>query len=527
MPRRATCTILAVLVFLAPLHASAQQQEGVIVEIGDDGVIVIAIDHYGAGKKGHTFERKRLKIVDNAVFVLDGRIVPRDIALRAGRRFYAQGSSKGCSVVAALSERATDVVGTIAAVGIGNGGNDRGNLYFGENSFQSFRTGNGPIDVLIDDLDGDGRPELVTASFRSSSLEILSPAGGSLPPTLNTSTAQLVSIASGDLNGDERVDLVAGGYGYDPGGTNIVGFETDSQINVLLNEGDGEFTLLESNDSTLRGRFVAIEVSDLDGNGVAEILAISRVGESDSVLNVYRVNDQSLQRISSIPVTPKASAMDDGDLNGDGLADVVITSESEGTVAFYLGDGQGVFQQIQLIDNIPVPIDLTLVDLESDNRAEVAVVNQFKGFNGSMPTPGSTVTLLRLQVAEQVVLVGQDPVTADFSFPSAVLRPRMDVNADRSITVLDALRVINAIGEPPLPASSAGEGEAVSRLWRATDVDLDGATTARDALLIINQLARQTHDEVVAGSSFVSSNDDDDNDRYHDAVDEVMAGKLF
>jgi len=116
MPRRATCTILAVLVFLAPLHASAQQQEGVIVEIGDDGVIVIAIDHYGAGKKGHTFERKRLKIVDNAVFVLDGRIVPRDIALRAGRRFYAQGSSKGCSVVAALSERATDVVGTIAAI---------------------------------------------------------------------------------------------------------------------------------------------------------------------------------------------------------------------------------------------------------------------------------------------------------------------------------------------------------------------------------------------------------------------------
>jgi hypothetical protein len=74
------------------------------------------MDYYGATKKQARFIEKTPRIVKDAVYVLDSRIVPRAMALKEGRRFYAQGSSKGCFFVSTLSEANTDVVGSVKSM---------------------------------------------------------------------------------------------------------------------------------------------------------------------------------------------------------------------------------------------------------------------------------------------------------------------------------------------------------------------------------------------------------------------------
>ncbi|MEO1526977.1 MAG: choice-of-anchor Q domain-containing protein [Planctomycetota bacterium] len=70
-----------------------------------------------------------------------------------------------------------------------------------------------------------------------------------------------------------------------------------------------------------------------------------------------------------------------------------------------------------------------------------------------------------------------------------------DVNEDGAVSALDALLVINQ-----LAASSGGEGEAIERAdderatweWNTRDVNWDGSVTPLDALTVINALSRQT-----------------------------------
>ncbi len=66
--------------------------------------------------------------------------------------------------------------------------------------------------MAIGDLNGDGRPDLVTADFGSGAVSVLLAGGPTDAPTYTRSTTATgpgpLSVAIGDLNGDGRPDLV-------------------------------------------------------------------------------------------------------------------------------------------------------------------------------------------------------------------------------------------------------------------------------------------------------------------------------
>ncbi|WP_068261001.1 SdrD B-like domain-containing protein [Rubripirellula obstinata] len=421
---------------------------------------------------------------------------------------------------------------TMAIVGVGMGANE-GNLHLGSDTLETVSIPGGPIDVLIDSLTSDFSTEIVTASFRSSTLHIVSANGSFAPREIQTSTSQLLSIASGDIDGDSDIDLIATGSGYRPTDVTIVGGTEDSEINILLNDGEGNFAQDSSATSLPRGKYVAVEAVDLDSDGKSEIIAVSQE-EFGSTLSVFSFENNGFQTVSQTSIAAEVTGIAVGDLNRDSIPDVVVVSESQDSVLFFVGDSDFGFQLIQTVFDVPSPSAVTIADLDGDGRGEVAVTNRFRhaiSSSDTSPLLPSTATVLRLQVAQQEVLIQQSPVTANFAFPSAELQARFDVNSDNRISMMDALQVINDISLPSSTSVQEAEAEAISneKVWKATDVNLDGSATALDALIIINHLQREASTFVPAEPSFraIAVDDDGENQSHIKATDEVIAAGLF
>ena len=91
-------------------------------------------------------------------------------------------------------------------------------------------TGASPFSVAMGDLNGDGRPDLVTANRNSNTVSVLLGNGdGTFGAKLDYGTGvQPASVAIGDVNGDRKPDLVTANG-------------VSNTVSVLLGHGDGTF----------------------------------------------------------------------------------------------------------------------------------------------------------------------------------------------------------------------------------------------------------------------------------------------
>ena len=94
----------------------------------------------------------------------------------------------------------------------------------------NYGAGDWPYSVAIGDLNGDKKPDLAVANFRSDNVSVLLGKGdGTFQRAVNYGTGNFpYSVAIGDLNVDEKSDLtVANKY--------------DDNVSVLLGKGNGTF----------------------------------------------------------------------------------------------------------------------------------------------------------------------------------------------------------------------------------------------------------------------------------------------
>ncbi|GAA5508073.1 FG-GAP-like repeat-containing protein [Novipirellula caenicola] len=424
----------------------------------------------------------------------------------------------------------------VAAIGLPSEG---GQVYFGNDSYDSFPIAAGAIDVAIDDF-GDGLPTVVVASFRQSELTLFAPDGRFAPQTLPVNASQITSVSTGDVDGDGDNDIVVVGIGYDTTfESGASSGDSGSEISILLNNGNGSFSPLTDgqSDPNLTSKYVDVTLADIDGDEQQEILAL----DQRQTLRVLRLDGGQVRLVSSTTVTAKASTLAVGDFNRDSQLDVVVASNSNDVIEIFVGDGGGNFRLVKSIQDVLNPIDLTVADFDQDGVDEIAVANLYRrslGGNNSDPLLPSTVTVLKLQVAEASVVIDQSSVSVDYTFPRVVpgfgISSRMDVNANGEVTANDALMVINQLnrqggGQGESLAHESLAHESLARVRAATDINLDGATSPLDALLVINHLNenRGSANDTTEGEQSLWFDADDDDKGFAVAADEVFAAGLF
>jgi VCBS repeat protein/PASTA domain-containing protein/FG-GAP repeat protein len=289
-----------------------------------------------------------------------------------------------------------------------------------------YPTGRDPRSVAIGDLNGDRKPDLVTANDEANTVSVLLNRGdASFRAKRDYPTGHFpVAVAIGDLNGGGKLDLVTAN-------------EEANTISVLLNRGDGSFGVRGNYATGGSPRSVAI--GDLNGDGRPDLAIANFGGEVPSTIGttlsvLLNRGDGSFQPRVDYPTGKGPLSVAIGDLNGDGRPDLAIANFGGGvpstfgnTVSVLLNTGDGSFEAKRDYRTGISPDSVAIGDLNGDGKPDLAIANG----------QGATVSVLANR--------------GDGSFQAR--RDYQTGSDSDSVAIGD----LNGDGKPDLATASAGE----------------------------------------------------------------------
>ncbi|MFQ6059937.1 MAG: FG-GAP repeat domain-containing protein [Thermoplasmata archaeon] len=244
-----------------------------------------------------------------------------------------------------------------------------------------YSVGNGPKDIVISDLNGDGWEDVITVNKFSNDVSILFNKGDdtfldalSVEVDYSPNDVQLA-----DIDNDGDVDIVTCHRflreGEQPGNNNI---------SVLYNDGTGDFF------DQLRfevGEYCfSLFLSDVgeDSNGDIDIVTID--DENNEILILY--NDGTGRNFAFAGAYQTGERPKDiclADLDGDGFSDIVTANWLADEVSILENNGNGTFMERVDYPAGEEPRSAHLADIDGDADIDIVTANQF----------GSSVSFLK------------------------------------------------------------------------------------------------------------------------------------
>ncbi|HJW33699.1 MAG TPA: VCBS repeat-containing protein [Holophagaceae bacterium] len=257
--------------------------------------------------------------------------------------------------------------------------------------------------VVVADLDGDNRPDVITgngtyveagaeAGYASISLQVT-------PGTLGTPTRYVVggdpaALAVGDLNGDNRPDLVVANAAS---GTVSVYFQSPTT--------PGTFTLAATlNTGALTPLDVAI--GDLNQDNRPDI-AVASSGSNTVQIFYQTATAGTFLPAASLSVSGDPRAIVVADLNGDLRPDLAVSTTADSVSVFFQNVAPGTFATALVLPVGARPVALKAVDLTGSGRLDLITAN----YRALTPQEGVTVLL---QTAPGVFAAGVNVDIGDY-----------------------------------------------------------------------------------------------------------------
>jgi hypothetical protein len=240
----------------------------------------------------------------------------------------------------------------------------KGSYLYGFYSTIAFQTTSWPSSILIEDLNGDGKPDLVAQGT-----VMLGNGDGTFSgnPFVQTSTVLVATPVSGvggstgDFNGDGKPDVIE--------------FSQDA-VYVLLGDGTGKFSVAHT--YTLGSTIQALGAASLRNNGTSDLVVVTLDSSNNWILSVMQgAGDGSFGAPASypqgVPFAQSGPALALADFNGDHFPDLAVLSN--GQVEVFLGKGDGTFASGANYFAGSQAGSLSTADFNNDGHVDVAVAS--------------------------------------------------------------------------------------------------------------------------------------------------------
>ena len=279
-------------------------------------------------------------------------------------------------------------------------------------------------------------------------------------------------IASGDLDGDNDIDIAIGTYNF-----------SADVVKWYQNDGNGNFTIMPtvSTAATLSG-IGGIVIADLDGMNGNDIVVSSY--SNDTVM--FYANNGTGGFATGVAISTTADGagqLTAVDINNDGFLDISIAEYDGNTTSWLPGIGYGAFGAKQTIANVNLPGNLSFADFDSDGDLD-AIVGYIDG------TTDGTIEIYYNQLVESGTMTVswiKDTVTVDSGNPFLFVAKFADVNDDG---ILDIVKSDNTSGEVAWYSKTKNGPSVETMISDETIID-------RPAVVAVADLDNDTYNDVV------------------------------
>lgn len=245
------------------------------------------------------------------------------------------------------------------------------------------KTGGAPNQVVIGDLNGDGKPDLVLADLSATGnviIDLQDPAspGHFLAATTLALGNPVSSVQIGDINGDGKPDIVAANY--DTSGNN-------GRVSIYYQDPTNPGNFPQHVDFPAGARPESVKIADVNGDGLPDLVVADKGPGSDgtgvsgvSVLFQDPANPGTFLPPVTYATQPAAVDVAVADLDGNGTPDLVVANEGPsptGSISVLIQDpaNPGRFLAPASYAGLAEPLGVVIADLNNDGKPDIAVAD--------------------------------------------------------------------------------------------------------------------------------------------------------
>jgi len=224
-------------------------------------------------------------------------------------------------------------------------------------------TGNNPSAIAVGDFNRDGKKDCVVVNYYGNTLTVLTNNGSGGFAMMATPSVgnHPQGMAVADVNGDGWPDLICAN-------------SSDNNLMVLINNGMGGFG--PAKPYVVGSVPVSVKAADVNGDGKPDLISANQGGANITVLT----NDGS-GGFGGVPATYPAGNSAHwilvADVNGDTNKDLICANSGDNTITVFLNDGTGGFGSTATYNVGNSPMEVTAADVDGDGRVDLAVANRY------------------------------------------------------------------------------------------------------------------------------------------------------
>ncbi|PWG80605.1 MBG domain-containing protein [Pararcticibacter amylolyticus] len=236
--------------------------------------------------------------------------------------------------------------------------------------------GDAPKSIVVGDVDGDGKPDVVVSNYASRTFSVLrnTSASGSLSfesqVSVNTASGSNM-ITMNDMNGDGKPDVITANAG-------------SSTVSVFRNISTASKVAFDAakTDYAVGGTPWWVTTGDLNGDGKPEVVTANAGSNNISVITNTAgrgvFNSSSFAPAVNYAAAEGSRSVAIGDLDADGKAELVAANNKSNTVSVFHNTTSGTTASFASPENFATgdtPYGVSIGDVNGDGKPDVVTGN--------------------------------------------------------------------------------------------------------------------------------------------------------